>query len=58
VAQAQATRRPARALRWVVPLARLLWPCYEVLAVLHALASEVGLVAAPGPARHSKLALF
>ncbi len=33
-------------------------PCYGVLAGLHALASELGLVAALGPDRPAKLALF
>jgi hypothetical protein len=35
-----------------------LGPCYGVLAGLHALASELGLVAALGPGRPAKLALF
>ena len=35
-----------------------LGPCYGVLAGLHALASELGLVAALGPGRQAKLALF
>ncbi len=35
-----------------------LGPCYGVLAGLHALASELGLVAALGPDRPAKLALF
>jgi hypothetical protein len=35
-----------------------LGPCYGVLAGLHALASELGLMAALGPGREAKLALF
>ncbi len=35
-----------------------LGPCYGVLAGLHALAGELGLVAALGPGRMAKLALF
>jgi transposase len=35
-----------------------LGPCYGVLAGLHALAQEIGLVAALGPGREARLALF